>query len=227
MATKSTKQNLELAIAGDLDAAARYDSLGRTEDAAAARASAKRNQEQLAGRSWKQEERARTRKAGKFSKLNPCEVCGKGAASYFSDPRTCDATGVGLVLCQVCCGKGEALPVAEALAMYLGRAPTAQELVDVGAAKAEQEQLDAGYEAHEAQRTAHLQAGPESMRALPGFHHDATPAEVAEGQRIGAGNRRALEQMADPARGSDECWRCGARFFAKPEDATPTCPCCK
>lgn len=37
-------------------------------------------------------------------------------------------------------------------------------------------------------------AREEGNRPLPGFHADATPEEVAEGQRIAEGNRRALSQ---------------------------------
>lgn len=55
---------------------------------------------------------------------------------------------------------------------------------------------------------ATVDAQVEPMRPLPGFHADATPEELAEGQRIAEGNRRTLAQplpssesaaMAEPA----------------------------
>jgi len=45
-----------------------------------------------------QEVRQATRKNGKYSTLNACELCGKGVgASFYSDDR-CNEMGVGLVL---------------------------------------------------------------------------------------------------------------------------------
>jgi hypothetical protein len=56
-------------------------------------------------RTHPQAERQRVRSsAGKYEKLNPCEVCGRGAgASYYSDERVNGCfEGRGLVLCQRC-----------------------------------------------------------------------------------------------------------------------------
>jgi hypothetical protein len=53
--------------------------------------------------SYAMDERQATRKNGKYSKMNKCEICQKSVgASYFSAD-DCDETGKGLVLCKTCC----------------------------------------------------------------------------------------------------------------------------
>jgi hypothetical protein len=84
---------------------------------------------------WKQNERQRTRKAGRYSKMNPCELCGKSAgADYFSDDR-CNTTSVdrigaagvpygaggpGLVLCGKCASRLAGLDDVAYLAAFKG-----------------------------------------------------------------------------------------------------------
>lgn len=67
-----------------------------------------------------QNARQNARKNGRYKKMNPCEVCDKGLGdySYYSDPRTCNVSGIGLVLCSKCAGKGGAMPVEDALRFY-------------------------------------------------------------------------------------------------------------
>jgi hypothetical protein len=73
-------------------------------------------------RTWKQAERQRTRVAGRYSKLNPCELCGKSAgADYFSAADVDANGGVGLILCAKCADKWDADP-AGCLAKALARA---------------------------------------------------------------------------------------------------------
>lgn len=49
-----------------------------------------------------------------------------------------------------------------------------------------------------------LRCAVETLRPLPGFHHDATPAERAEGARIAEANRRALgDGSVAPLRAGD------------------------
>lgn len=55
---------------------------------------------------WKQRERQETREGGgRYSRLNPCEMCGKSAgADHYSDER-CNRLTKGLVLCAKCIDK--------------------------------------------------------------------------------------------------------------------------
>ena len=58
-------------------------------------------------------QRTRSRDTGRYSKLNPCEICGKSAGvEYFSHPLCNEMRGDGLVLCRRCCGKTEELDAA-------------------------------------------------------------------------------------------------------------------
>lgn len=71
--------------------------------------------------SWQQKERQSTRakKTGRYTKLNPCEGCGKSAgANYYSDDRCNSRTwaGRGLVLCSRCGAKLENMGDVEGLA---------------------------------------------------------------------------------------------------------------
>jgi hypothetical protein len=51
--------------------------------------------------SYRQKERQRTRtKGGRYSTLNPCEVCGKGAGTDYLSLPDCDRLGFGLVICR-------------------------------------------------------------------------------------------------------------------------------
>ena len=51
----------------------------------------------------RQEERYRVK--GKYSKVNPCEDCGKSAGvNYYSLPN-CNSTGKGVILCKKCVDK--------------------------------------------------------------------------------------------------------------------------
>lgn len=71
-------------------------------------------------RSWKQAVRQNTRSSGRYSKLNPCECCGKSAgANYYSDDR-CNRLLVGLVLCGTCCEKLASLDDTQYLAAFPG-----------------------------------------------------------------------------------------------------------
>jgi hypothetical protein len=64
--------------------------------------------------------RAETRESssGKFSKLNPCECCGKGAGANYSSDDRCNDTGFGVVLCKRCAKKLATLSDAEYLAAF-------------------------------------------------------------------------------------------------------------
>ena len=56
--------------------------------------------------------------AGQYTKLNPCEGCGKSAgASHYSDER-CNTLGKGLVLCQRCATRLAKLSDAEYRAFF-------------------------------------------------------------------------------------------------------------
>ncbi len=55
--------------------------------------------------------RQRARKAGRYAKHNPCELCGKSAGyNYFSHSWLDEKpfNGIGIVLCEKCCTKCEA-----------------------------------------------------------------------------------------------------------------------
>jgi hypothetical protein len=76
--------------------------------------------------SWQQAERQkkRSRSTGRYTQLNPCEVCGKSAgADYFSARGVDDVLGGrGLVLCGDCCGLVDDLRTVEAkLALLRGK----------------------------------------------------------------------------------------------------------
>jgi hypothetical protein len=68
-------------------------------------------------RTWKQVERDRTREGGQFKKMNPCEVCGKGAGADFftSDHHDKGLIGpLGHILCEKCATKIDAMTPAQA-----------------------------------------------------------------------------------------------------------------
>jgi hypothetical protein len=75
-------------------------------------------------RTEKQVERQRFRDAGRYSKVNPCQLCGKSAGvDYWSDRRTdtVDACGnrwndVAIALCEACAAKLDKMPDGEAYA---------------------------------------------------------------------------------------------------------------
>jgi hypothetical protein len=70
-----------------------------------------------------QVERQVTRRNGKYSKMNPCQACGKGCgARYFSDER-CNHVwkGLGLVLCAKCCTKLSEMTDEEGQSFWKGR----------------------------------------------------------------------------------------------------------
>jgi hypothetical protein len=63
----------------------------------------------------------RSESTGRFTKLNPCEVCDKSAgANYYSDDR-CNTTGFGLCLCKRCAKKLGQMTDSEYLAVFQAR----------------------------------------------------------------------------------------------------------
>lgn len=65
----------------------------------------------------KQTLRQRTRKDGRYSTLNRCELCGKGCgAEYFSDSRS-NETGKGVTLHEKCADKVAAMTTEEMMAV--------------------------------------------------------------------------------------------------------------
>lgn len=74
-------------------------------------------------RKQRERQHPRHRSEGRYAKVNPCYVCGKstGVDGYFSDSRTDNGLGdEGLVLCEKCCNKGEAMALEDARKFYLG-----------------------------------------------------------------------------------------------------------
>ena len=58
-----------------------------------------------------QAERQATRKAGRYSTMNRCHLCGRGVgADYYSSSNHNDEHGLGLVLHAECCTKWETDP---------------------------------------------------------------------------------------------------------------------
>lgn len=59
-----------------------------------------------------QQERQNTRKSGKYSTMNKCDLCGKGVGHYYFSVDECNSNGgFGLVLHGKCAEKWESDPV--------------------------------------------------------------------------------------------------------------------
>jgi hypothetical protein len=73
--------------------------------------------------SYAQSQRQQTRTAGRYARMNRCEVCERAlGADYCSDGRTCEQ-GAGLVLCSRDAKKGLAMNANDARRFYTGTKP--------------------------------------------------------------------------------------------------------